>query len=404
MPYGIQTAFLPIYFRKNGTSLFILGFYRLVLIPNILKPLLVTIVEACFSKHGWLSGNFIVLFLLSLLISQLSPSYPVLLATVFFVVNTIAAIQDIALDSILLEFLPPSELQHGNMIQIVGFKLGSLFLGGIFILFIDYLTWRYCFLFLALLYFLGYIISEFYLSTFIPVEMRTSQQSQTTLSTSSTIHSSVDLVRRSSRVSLAEVFEVDSTAWMLLYLLIYKTGEQGASLLYPLFLIDSGYGVQEVGFWTTVSSLFSVIGSASGGIISRPNSNRSLMKAVRYMVFVRAVLVTLLWLVVLSNFDAFPYGFGLLVLTLVNVVGGAMTTSSLTLIMLLSQKCPRTYRTMYYNVLVTIENLGRLLLSSCFGAAVYYYGYSVVFGISSALTFIVMPLVLYSPAGLDIHE
>lgn len=225
MPYGVQTAFLPIYFRKNGTSLFVLGFYRLVLIPNILKPLLVTIVEACFSKQAWLGGDFIVLFLLSLLISLLSPSYPVLLAAVFFVINLVTAIQDIVLDSILLEFLPPSEISYGNMIQIVAFKLGSLFLGGIFILFIDYLSWRNCFLILALLYAFGYIISEFYLSKFIPVEMRTSQHSQTPTTDSSSIHYFVDLAR-SRHVSLVRVFEVDSTAWMLLYLLIYKTGKR----------------------------------------------------------------------------------------------------------------------------------------------------------------------------------
>ena len=69
-----------------------------------------------------------------------------------FFLNFFAATQDIAVDGIAVALLTSDELGKGNTAQVVGYKIGSIFGGGVLVWFMDSLGWSGLFLVLTLLY------------------------------------------------------------------------------------------------------------------------------------------------------------------------------------------------------------------------------------------------------------
>lgn len=64
------------------------------------------------------------------------------------------------------------------------------------------------------------------------------------------------------------IFDSPSTPALIVLLLVYKLGEQGAMNMLPLMLLDSGMPLATVGFWTgVVGQIASVAGSSLTGSI-----------------------------------------------------------------------------------------------------------------------------------------
>ena len=75
-----------------------------------------------------------------------------LLCSILFLLNIFASTQDIAVDSIAVAVLSQQELGHGNTAQVVGYKIGSIFGGGLLVWFMNFLGWTGLFLVMAVLY------------------------------------------------------------------------------------------------------------------------------------------------------------------------------------------------------------------------------------------------------------
>ncbi len=75
-----------------------------------------------------------------------------MLCFIVFCLNFFAATQDIAVDGIAVALLSHNELGKGNTAQVVGYKIGSIFGGGVLVWFMDSLGWSGLFLVLTLLY------------------------------------------------------------------------------------------------------------------------------------------------------------------------------------------------------------------------------------------------------------
>lgn len=55
---------------------------------------------------------------------------------------------------------------------------------------------------------------------------------------------------------------------MVVHLLMFSTGEQGASSLFPLLLLDRGLSAPELGLWNSVGAVAcSIAGSSLGGAL-----------------------------------------------------------------------------------------------------------------------------------------
>ena len=152
LPYGFQSRFMPIYLRTRGMSLTHVGFFKLLLAPWLCKALWAPLVDKYGNKQQWLIGSIMGLVLCCAVSSLISPDCFPLLCGVILLLNFCAATQDIAVDSLAVGMLNSDDLPLGNTAQVVGYKLGSIFGGGILVWFLEYLGWRGLFLALAFLY------------------------------------------------------------------------------------------------------------------------------------------------------------------------------------------------------------------------------------------------------------
>lgn len=152
LPYGLQARFLPVYLRTKGHSLTSLGFFKTLLAPWLCKALWAPLVDKYSTKQKWLQGSIFGLMVVCALTSIVPPDNTICLCVSIFLLNLFAATQDIAVDSIAVNLLMPEELGQGNTAQVVGYKLGAIFGGGILVWFMDFLGWTGLFLALTMLY------------------------------------------------------------------------------------------------------------------------------------------------------------------------------------------------------------------------------------------------------------
>ena len=153
LPYGFQAKFLPILLRSEGISLTSVGLFKFLLAPWLCKALWAPLIDRYKTKRIWLLYSVFGLVITCLFAILISPKQLVLLSIVLFSLNFWAATQDIAVDGIAVNLLERDELGQGNTVQVVGYKVGSIFGGGVLVLFLDSLGWAGLFAFLALLYF-----------------------------------------------------------------------------------------------------------------------------------------------------------------------------------------------------------------------------------------------------------
>lgn len=239
LPYGLQTRFLPIYLRSSGMSLTNLGYFRMLLAPWVLKGLWAPIIDRSGDLRLCLDFSHILLIMLCVLASQFPPEYLLLLGIILFMLHLAVAVQDIALDGLLLELLTPAQLVTGNMIQIIGYKAGTLFSGGVFGFLSEILGWQLLFFMMAAMYGVGYFVGmclprhrhrpsiSAHGNPSIHATMSTAGFDDTN---SIPLELNANLERRPRALSLLRLFDVEGTAWVLFFVLVYKIGKSSSVL------------------------------------------------------------------------------------------------------------------------------------------------------------------------------
>jgi len=104
------------------------------------------------TKHKWLLASILGLVLTCLLGSLGSPDDFVFLCAILLLLNVFAATQDIVVDGIAVAILAADELGGGNTAQVVGYKIGAIFGGGVLVWLMNVVGWTGMFVGLALLY------------------------------------------------------------------------------------------------------------------------------------------------------------------------------------------------------------------------------------------------------------
>ena len=101
----------------------------------------------------------LALGLICLLTSTLSGESQIgYLSVLMFLLNLFSAIQDIAVDSLAVDLLNTDELGLGNTVQVVAYKFGSLFSGGLLLYIKEYLGWTPMFVSFGSIYFIAVML------------------------------------------------------------------------------------------------------------------------------------------------------------------------------------------------------------------------------------------------------
>uniref|UniRef100_A0A8I3WF20 Major facilitator superfamily domain containing 3 n=1 Tax=Callithrix jacchus TaxID=9483 RepID=A0A8I3WF20_CALJA len=346
LPYGLQSGLLPLLLRARGFSLTRVGLAKALYAPWLLKLAWAPLVDARGSTRAWLTRSTAGLGLVCGVLAGLPPpgagqaGLPAAVAGLLLLLNLGAAVQDVALDALAVQLLEPAELGPGNTVQVVAYKLGAALAGGALLALLPTLSWTRLFLLLAATYWLAAALA------WAAPALRQLPRPPPSEQRPHTMH----LMR--------DVLAVPGTLWTAGFVLTYKLGEQGASSLFPLLLLDHGISAPELGLWNGVGAMVCSIAGSSLALPRVPHPPTCIQSLGPWGQEPGALLTS-----------ALP-GAALLSLCLQHFLGGLVTTATFTGMMRCSQLAPRALQATHYSLLATLELLGKLLLGALAGALV----------------------------------
>lgn len=426
LPYGFQDKFIPTYLRSAGHSYTQLSLMKLLLLPWLCKTLFAPVIDIFWTKSLWLLYSLSTLAATAFLGLFISPSNFIIVSTWIFTLNMASAVQDVAVDGLALSILQDKEIGHGNTAQVVGYKLGALFGGGI----LFWIHFRFGWSGLCLLLFVLYISAIFLfvllyeddrknlnanaISHDYSEEICHPKSYDTDVKKRKTDKASellpLDAGQQSEKLRdmqtnenvfqvFLSVFKVKGTLRISAFILLYKMGERGALSSFPLFLVDRGVTVQQLGFWSgVVSQIASLSGSVLGGWLLR--DKRRLLIIVRHVCLLRNIPVFVEWFIVnLWKHDSsnltqnLVFCLSILSICCLDFLAGIMTTAVFTLMMSCSLSAPPSVQGTHYTFLSSTEVAGKLIFSAITGALIDWLGVSLVYFIFVILTLSVYFLV-----------
>ncbi len=260
LPFGFQATALPIYLRTQGVSLTAIGFLGALSLPWMLKAFWAPLIDRYYSRNfgrrrSWIVPTQILIVVTVFLSSWISPQNNLwLLLVSVFVMNLFAATQDIAVDGLAVDILKAKDLGMGNTAQVVGYKFGMLFGGGILVWLSDKLGWPWLFWLMAIIAVVPLLLITFY---------RENEEKNDSMFVEKTI-------------TLVEIFEkvkqsvfLPGSIYVLLLIGTYKMGEAMIDTMFKPFLIDSGFTAGQIGLWVgTYGMVASLLGSVLGGVLA----------------------------------------------------------------------------------------------------------------------------------------
>ena len=274
-PYGFQSSCLPIILRQAGLSFTQLGVMKLLFLPWVCKPLYAPFVDGTMTKQFWLVLTMTLLGITCFAAGLVCSIHNIIsLSAVLFLLNLFSAAQDIAVDSLAVRILQnEEELGIGNTIQVVAYKAGSIFAGGILLYLEHYLGWSGMFNVFASIYLICIL-----LITYLNLVERAMPMIKTK-NTTQNDYNSMEILdpknRDSALHAFFELFKVDGTIWMVCFVMFYKLCER-AEQTFSMYLVDKHVPTTTLAAWSTILKTFSLAGSSYAGF-------RFLRKKVRYV-------------------------------------------------------------------------------------------------------------------------
>ena len=237
--------------REEGIDLRLIGLYALVGLPYTCKFLWAPIFDRFIPpflgrRRGWLLMAQVALALALIRLGYSDPAKtPWLVALMAALVTFFSASQDIVVDAYRREDLQDEELGAGSSLYISGYRLGMLLAGGGGLILADHMPFSQVYLVMAALMGLGMLTTL--LSREPPLEQGAPRN-----------------FRESVVEPFIDYFRHDRALLILLFILLYKIGDQMASAMTTPFYLDTGFSKSEVG---AVVKLFGTWAVILGGVL-----------------------------------------------------------------------------------------------------------------------------------------
>lgn len=375
LPFGFQATALPALLRERGISLTAIGFAGALAAPWLLKPLWAPLVDRYWSgkigrRRSWIIPlqTFMILIMLASVPAAASGAVTPLLVCIFFM-NLCAATQDIAVDGLAVDILKEEELGPGNAAQVAGYKVGMILGGGILVWLAGRAGWGILFLTMA---------AVAALPLFFILRYRESDVNGP----------AADRPKPSDFLhALSAALRSPGAIPFLVFLATYKTGEAMIDMMFKPFLVDCGFGAQQIGLWVgTWGMAASLLGSVFGGWLA---TRLPIVQALFAAASLRLVpLMAELWLSTIA-----PAAPQVVAVTVAEHFFGGMLTTALFAYMM--SRVDKRIGATHYTVLAAIEVLGKSPGSWASGWLAERFGYTGLFSLGVALS--VLVLFLYFP-------
>lgn len=259
LPTGIYNQALPAILRMYGVPLSIIGLTALLALPWATKVLWAPWVDRWHHPRlgrarSWIIPLQLGCMMALLTIAAFDPASLrtqnglILFFVLMFLLNLLAATQDIATDALAVRTLSPGERSAGTSVQVIGYRVGLILGGGVLLYLLGVWNWESAFLLLTALLLLLTVPIAFYREP-----------------------GDEDPARRGKgEVSYLEVFRTFVStpgfrAWLWV-LLTYKVADGFGSAMVKPMLVDMGFNFKQLGIQVTIlGSLATVAGAAAGG-------------------------------------------------------------------------------------------------------------------------------------------
>ena len=321
------------------------------------------------------------------------------LSFLLFLLNLFSSIQDIAVDSLAVNILDENELGAGNTIQVVAYKMGSLFAGSLLLFVREAFGWSPMFMAFSSIYFVALGLISF---------ISISEKKSSTISSDNMVKDSNPKDGSISN-NLAKIFKVDGTIWMTFFVLVYKLCERSEQT-FALYLVDKKVPKTELAMLSTAIRAHSIAGSFASGLVL--TAGYVTAKNIVYaLAILRTFGISLLTLVTIqwgnepatfedNNYDFYFKYTGFFAICLTSVGAGAVTTAVFTIMMQISKKAPDEVQGTHYSMLATCEVLGKLLFAALAGWLIDIFGLQAAFVLFTILAIFVVPVIYLSPIAV----
>jgi len=258
LPLFILYQLVPGWLRSEGVSLTEIGLFSLIGIPYVWKFIWSPLMDryslpVLGRRRSWMLLTQILLLFSIAAFGFIDPvmniwSVAYLAASVAF----FSASQDIVLDAYRRELLPEHELGLGNSIHVQAYRLSGLVPGSLAFILADHISWQAVFIIVAAFMLIGIILS------LAIKELNTAEQAPKTLQ-EAVVLPFRDFINRNGTKAALQV---------VLFLFLYKLGDNMATALQTPFFIDLGFTKTEIGVVAKTSSMIAMtIGLALGGLV-----------------------------------------------------------------------------------------------------------------------------------------
>jgi PAT family beta-lactamase induction signal transducer AmpG len=258
LPLFVLYQLLPGWLRDEGVSLAEIGLFSLIGIPYVWKFIWSPLLDryslgGLGRRRSWMMLTQVLLLGCIAGFGFINPvmdiwSVAYLAAAVAF----FSASQDIVLDAYRRELLPDNELGLGNSIHVQAYRLSGLVPGSLGFILADHMSWQHVFMIVSAFMLVGVLL------TLCIKELVLEQAPPQTLK-AAVVLPFKDFI---------ESKGLKSAAYTLLFLVLYKLGDNMATALQTPFFIDMGFSKTEIGVVAKTSSLIAMtIGIIVGGLV-----------------------------------------------------------------------------------------------------------------------------------------
>jgi PAT family beta-lactamase induction signal transducer AmpG len=253
LPYILTKTPLSAWMTKEGVSLKTIGLFALVGTPYTLKFLWAPVVDRFVPpflgrRRGWALIFQVLLALTLLVLSMLQPAQDlkwIALLAVFL--SFFGASQDIVIDAYRAEAWPEKELGLANSVHVAGYLMSFRWIGNALALFFaDYIGWPNVFRVMALVQMIGAVGAIF-----------AKEPTQYETKPPQTLAESV-------YKPLVDYFKRRGAIEILLFIMLYKVGENIASVMTIPFFLKMGFEQKVIG---AVAKPFGFFGIITGGLL-----------------------------------------------------------------------------------------------------------------------------------------
>ena len=255
VPLLLTASVLQAWMTEEGVNLAVIGLFSLVGLPYTLKFLWAPVFDRFAlplfgRRRGWMLAMQAALVVALVLLGRTDPGHtPWLVAMAAFLVTFFSASQDVVVDAYRREDLRDNELGLGSSLYVNGYRIGMLLAGSGGLILADHIGFRSVYLLMAASLLVGV------LTTLLCQEPAVAEGAPTSF-------------REAVVQPFVEYFSRDQALLILVFILLYKIGDQMASTMTTPLYLSLGFSKTQIGavaklfgFWATVA------GGLAGGIV-----------------------------------------------------------------------------------------------------------------------------------------